>query len=67
MNFLRWILEHFGENRYVIGKWKNRKWWNSGWIGSEGRIVFEDRPDPIFLSREERQNEMRRQIQEDIK
>lgn len=67
MEFLRWALDHFGENKYVIGKWRNWKKWDAGWIGGNDRIVFTDRPDPLTLSFPDRQKEMRRQIQEDVK
>ena len=37
------------------------------WLGREDRIVFENRPDPLSISREERAKALREQIGMDIK
>lgn len=52
-----------GDNKFLHGPYAGKK----GWIGGDDPIYFPDRPDPIDLTRQERHEEMMRQIREDIK
>lgn len=65
---LWWLKHSRNEDKFVDSPLVNYREWNREWIGCAEPISFKDkRPDPLSLSRQERQNEMRRQIQEDIK
>ena len=57
-----WLHSRLDDNKYITGDYTE----SEGWVGSEDRIIFCNRPDPLDLTHGERQVELRRQIEEDV-